>query len=505
MASLKAQTWSEHVATIIYKNCSSCHKEGGIAPIALTSYENVFLHRFSIKSAVTGKHMPPWPPDPSYTTFTDQRILTPTEISSIVSWVDKGAPRGNTAIEPEPPTSKTGNLGTPDKILKMPTFTSTAVDRDIYQCFVLPTDLSTDKILSAIEVVPGNRSIVHHVLVYQDTTANKKARKLDAASAEPGYTSFGGIGVPSAPMLNAWVPGTVTRRLPAAFGNRLYKNSDIVIQVHYPAGSAGKQDSTKVNLYFNNNAQAREVYLQPVLNHSSTLTNGPLFIPANTVKSFNAAYTTPAGISVSVLSVAPHMHLIGESIQVWGNKAVNNDTIRLIKIPHWDFHWQGDYQFQKPVVLPPKTKLQAKIVYNNTTSNPHNPVNPPVDVRLGEGTTDEMMLVYFAYTPYQPGDENIILDSSLLVTEIPTQHHHHGNELKFFPNPVASWLQFVNPHPHETAELIIWDITGRIILKRKLNHDYFVQIPTKNLPNGFYRAGLKTSEGMSRGSFVIKN
>jgi hypothetical protein len=148
--------------------------------------------------------------------------------------------------------------------------------------------------------------------------------------------------------------------------------------------------------------------------------------------------------------------------------------------------------------------LQANAVYNNTVSNPHIPVNPPTDVRLGEGTTDEMMLVYFAYTPYQPGDENIILDSSLLVTELPVQHHHHSNDLKFFPNPAKSYLQFINPHPHENTELIIWDMAGRIVLKRKLNHDYFIQIPTKGFANGYYRAGLKTGEGMSRGSFYVE-
>jgi hypothetical protein len=499
---LHAQTWSEDVASIIYNNCSSCHRPGGIGPMSLMSYNETYAFRSSIKSAVQSRHMPPWPPDPSYTKFTDQRVLSAGQISAVVNWVNNGAPRGNTTNEPQPPTELKNNLGTPDKTMKMPDYVSKAQDKDVYMCFVLPSDLTQDKMAAAIEVIPGNASIVHHVLVYQDTTSQKRARLLDQQSAEPGYISFGGIGVSSAILLDAWVPGSVTRKLPTIFGRKLYKNSDIVIQVHYPAGSEGLLDSTKVRLYYNSNQQAREVSLAPILNHSSTLTNGPLFIPANTIKTFEALFTTPQ-VNATVLSVSPHMHLIGESIKVWGNKAGTNDTIPLIDIPHWDFHWQGSYVFQKPVILPPLTKLRARAIYNNTNTNPHNPSFPPVNVSLGEETNDEMMLVYFAYTLYQPGDENIILDSTLLITPVNEWERQVG-KLQVFPNPVSSYIQFMNPEQHEEAIVSLWDMTGRKVMERKLSHQYFVQLPTNNLPNGLYRIYLKNNKGIRTSQILIR-
>lgn len=498
---LHAQTWSADVASIIYNNCSSCHRPGGIGPMSLMSYDDAFAFRSSIKSAVQSRHMPPWPPDPSYTKFTDQRVLSPGQISAVINWVNNGAPRGNQTNEPQPPNSLKNNLGTPDKTMKMPDYVSKAQDKDIYMCFVLPTELTQDKMVSAIEVIPGNASIVHHVLVYQDTTSKKRARQLDQQSVEPGYVSFGGIGVSSAIFLDAWVPGAVTRKLPTIFGRKLYKNSDIVIQIHYPAGSVGKTDSTKVKLYYNSNQQAREVSLAPVLNHSESLTNGPLFIPANNIKTFDALFTTPP-VNATVLSVSPHMHLIGESIKVWGNKAVTNDTIRLIDIPHWDFHWQGSYVFQKPVILPPQTKLRAKITYNNTSFNPHNPSFPPVNVSLGEETTDEMMLVYFAYTSYQPGDENIILDSNLLITPV-NEWLPQIEKLQVFPNPASSYIQFINPDQHEEATVSLWDMTGRKVMEHKLLHQYFVQLPTIKLSNGLYRIYLKTNKGIRTSQLLV--
>ena len=473
--------------------------------MSFMSYDEVYPFRSSIKTAVQSRHMPPWPPDPNYVKFTDQRVLNPGQISTLVNWVNNGAPRGDISKEPPKPEVIKNNLGIPDKVLKMPDYISKAQDKDVYMSFVLPAELTQDKVLSALEVLPGNASIVHHVLVYQDTTKQKKARQLDQQSAEPGYVSFGGIGVSSAILLDAWVPGSVTRKLPSMFGRRLYANSDIVIQVHYPAGSFGQLDSTKVRLYYNNNQQAREVNLAPVLNHSSTLTNGPLFIPANTIKTFDALYTfaPPVPINATLLSVSPHMHLIGSSIKVWGNKAITNDTIRLIDIPHWDFHWQGSYVFQRPVIILPQTKLRARAIYDNTLANPHNPSNPPVDVRLGEGTTDEMMLVYFAFTPYQPGDENILLDSSMLITDI-DEHDHHIGRLHIFPNPATSYIQFINHEHHDDASVSIWDMNGRKVYSRKLSHEYFVQISTDNLSNGLYRIYFTNSKGIKYSTINVR-
>ncbi len=504
--SLKAfcQTWADNVAPILFSNCASCHRPGGIAPFSLLTYNDAFIYRNSVSSAVSNLQMPPWPPADNYVHFRDARVLSSTQISTIVNWVSNGAPSGNLANAPPPPPPVTNALGTPDTVLRMPNYTSTAVTSDVYQCFVLPLRLSSGKFLSAAEVVPGSPTIVHHVLLYQDTTANHAAQLLDNASPGPGYTSFGGIGVSSAILLDAWVPGTSVKKLPVVFGKRIYSNSDLVIQVHYPAGSNGQLDSTKVRLYYNSNAGARDVRIEPILYHyPPSLVNGPLTIPANTIRTFEEQFTLPAIFKATVLTVAPHMHLIGESIKSYANKP-NGDTIRFIDIPRWDFHWQGQYYFQRPVIVDGGSTLRAFATYNNTSSNPHNPNNPPQTVNLGEATTDEMMLVYFAFTSYQAGDENIILDSSLIITPV-------GNptivvkKLNIFPNPANAYLQFTNPEQYKYGMLTVWDMAGRKMFEEEVTHQYYINISTRSWANGMYRVYLNTRETIYADKIVVQH
>ncbi|MBL0273650.1 MAG: T9SS type A sorting domain-containing protein [Chitinophagaceae bacterium] len=498
------QNWADNVAPILFSKCVSCHRPDGIAPFSLLTYTDAFNYRNSISSAVSTGHMPPWPPEDNYVHFTGARTLTAAQKSTIVNWVNNGAASGNLANAPPPPGPVTNSLGTPDTILRMADYTSTAAGADIYQCFVLPLRLNTGKYVSAIEVVPGNSSIVHHVLVYQDTTSNHAAQLLDNAFPGAGYTSFGGIGVNSAVLIDAWVPGTSVKKLPSIFGKRIYTNSDIVIQIHYPAGSVGKTDSTKVRLYYNSNTSARDVRIEPILNHiAPTLVNGPLTIPANTIKTFEERFSLPAFFKATVLTVAPHMHLIGESIKSYANKP-NNDTIRFIDIPHWDFHWQGQYYFQRPVIVDGGSTLRAFATYNNTASNPHNPNNPPQTVSLGEATTDEMMLVYFAFTQYQAGDENIIIDSSLITTPV-GDPSLVVRQLNIFPNPANTYLQFQNPEPHKKTMLVVWDMTGRKMYEENVSHQSFVSVPTSRWANGMYRVYLQTKETIYAGKMIVQH
>lgn len=501
---LFSQSWAENVAPVLFSKCVSCHRPEGIAPFSLLTYSDAFTYRTSISAAVSAKHMPPWPPDDSYVHFTGARTLSTAEISTIVNWVNNGAPSGTIANAPPPPPPVTNTLGTPDTVLRMPNYTSTASSSDIYQCFVLPLRLTNGRSVSAVEVIPGNSSIVHHVLVYQDTTANHAAQILDNASPGPGYTSFGGIGVNNPILVDAWVPGTTVKKLPSIFGKKIFPNSDLVIQVHYPKGSNGRQDSTRVRLYYNNNPSARDISIQPILYHyPPVLVNGPLSIPANTIKTFEERFTLPGFFKATVLTVAPHMHLIGQSIKSYANKP-NGDTIRFIDIPHWDFHWQGQYYFQKPVIVDGGSTLRAIATYNNTSSNPHNPNNPPLTVNLGEATTDEMMLVYFAFAQYEAGDENILIDSSLLTTAV-------GNpnllvkELKIFPNPVNHFLQFQNPGQHEQTRLSVWDMTGRKIMEADITHQVFVNIATHRWANGVYRVYLHAKETVYSAKIVVQH
>jgi hypothetical protein len=432
--------WAEDIAPILYKNCATCHNPNGVAPFSLISYTDAYQNRYGIESAVMSKSMPPWPPNAAYRHFANERILSTQEIDAISAWVSGGAPIGDITKAPTPPVfSPNGEISIPDLVLTMPTYTVNTTT-DLYRCFVIPSQLLQDRFITEMEVLPGNRSVVHHVLVFQDTT--NLPIQLDAAQPGPGYTNYGGTGSQASQLIMGWVPGQGAIKYPTGFAQRMKRNANVVLQVHYPGGLQNQVDSTKLRLKFapTNTTGLRELTVSPILAHvAPILQNGPLFIPANQVKTFRQQVTIPA--NATVMSVAPHMHLIGRKTRVWAEPLIG-DTIRMIDIPDWDFNWQGSYTFQKMLRVPAFSRLIAEATYDNTTNNPYNPNNPPQNVKLGEGTADEMMLTYFTFTEYRPGDENIVLDSSILVTNIgPDPQKLLYTRVMCSPNPVSDKMQ----------------------------------------------------------------
>ncbi|MBP7515318.1 MAG: hypothetical protein KA791_12265, partial [Flavobacteriales bacterium] len=184
---------------------------------------------------------------------------------------------------------------------------------------------------------------------------------------------------------------------------------DLVIQVHYPAGSEFQMDSTRVNLEYGFEPFTREIGILPALDHVYAIQDGPLIIPPNETRTFHSQFTTP--IPTTITAVGPHAHLICTSMKAWATTP-DNDSIPLVSIPEWDFHWQGMYEFRRPVYLPMGSVLHGEATYDNTSANEDNPNDPPQWVFLGEATTDEMMLFYFAYTFGFPSDTLIVVDDS---------------------------------------------------------------------------------------------
>ncbi len=285
---------------------------------------------------------------------------------------------------------------------------------------------------------------MHHAQVFYDTTGICKG--LDNNDPQPGYTSAGGVGTNKAVLLGTWVPGSSPIFLPSGMGKNLPANAEIVVQIHYPEYSSGQQDSTKINFVLSNKS-LRNIYDAPILNHSSSMINGPLFIPKNTVKTFHEEFTLPP-IDITLLNVGPHGHLLCTKMKAFAIKP-NGDTIPLINIPEWDFHWQGSYDFQKPLKIPGGSKLCGIATYDNTNNNDENPSNPPVDVSVGEATTDEMMLFYFSFTAYNSGDEQIIIDTTTVLHKHdickPNQSYlkefTSNQSLKVYPNPANKKIE----------------------------------------------------------------
>lgn len=406
-ASAQSPTWHEDISCIVYTHCTPCHNDGGAGHFSLASYTDAVFWRNEMRAATQVRYMPPWPPDPEYRALAHERVLSQAEIELIAAWVDGGYPEGDPANALPPPTYNDGPvIADPEITAIMEDFVIPPSTSDLYRCFVLDVDNPADRFITGLEVIPGNTAMVHHVLVFQDNTG--QARLLDQNDPGPGYTSFGGIGVPSAKLIGAWVPGTRPFFTAPNMGIKLLANADIVIQVHYPASSLVEVDSTRINLRMSDSPTLRNLSIDPILNHMApTLQNGPLMIPAGQVRTFHARYTLPIGITST--GIAPHAHLICTSMKSYAVPP-SGDTIPLIDIPNWDFAWQGFYDFRNPVYLPAGTQVHGFATYDNTVNNPRNPNSPPQLVTLGEATTDEMMLFYFAYTPGTPADTLIVVD-----------------------------------------------------------------------------------------------
>lgn len=517
-------TWAKDVAPILYSKCTACHHPGGAGHGSLITYDDALSLSGAIQYQVSAGYMPPWPPERSYRHFADERFLSNYQKQAILDWVSAGAPSGDTTLAPAKPVyTNSAFITTPDFTATIPTYAVTS-NSDIYQCFVLPSGLSANEFITSMEIIPGNTEIVHHVLVYQDTTG--VARQKDIADPNPGYTNFGGIGVANPILIGGWVPGQRPYSYPSTMGVRLYKNSDIVLQIHYPKNSLGKVDSTKINLKLSTNTGLRNIMVQPLLNHTTSgpgsMINGPLVIPANTVKTFTSKFNNTYPIDFSLLSIAPHMHLIGKSMICYA-VGPTNDTIPLINIKDWNFEWQGFYTFQRLIRIPSGYKAYATAVYDNTVNNPRNPnKSNPVQVKVGEATTDEMMLCYFNFLIAEPGDENFIVDSTdyakLDTLQGPTDTTATGINVsgivstaqlyELYPNPTTSVInaRFYLP-VNSKVSMAIYDLNGKLIAEEKERsynggfNEFNVDV--KAYAKGEYILQLKNEKTIRRQSFIV--
>ncbi|QQR87624.1 MAG: hypothetical protein IPJ76_05195 [Flavobacteriales bacterium] len=504
--SAQSPTWADDVACIVYTHCTPCHHDGGAGHFSLMTYTNAYNARFDVEGFTAQRWMPPWPPDENYRGLAHERTLTQDEIDIIGAWVQGGAPEGNPNDAPTPPVYLNEVvIDNPDVSVIMDDYVIPASTTDLYRCFVMPGNTSVDQFITGMEVIPGNTEVVHHVLVFQDTTG--QAQQLDNADPQPGYTNFGGIGVDDAKLIGIWVPGSQPYFTPPGFGIQLNAGADIVIQVHYPAGSDFELDSTRVNMQLSS-ANLRSLAIDPLLEHGFTMTDGPLIIPPNQVKTFHNQFTVP--IPGIITAIGPHAHKVCTSMKCFATLP-NNDTIPLIDIPQWDFAWQGLYEFRKPIYLPINSVLHGEATYDNTTNNVNNPNDPPAWVFLGEATNDEMMLFYFAWSFGLPNDTNIVIDGTTHA------EHHDGCTTSFnigmnealMNADVDVWPTLATDHVNVQAidgrEVRILDASGRTA-KAMRYAGGLTAVGVDGLSRGAYACEVRDALGqvMSRTPIILE-
>jgi hypothetical protein len=384
----KHPTYAVDVAPIIYEKCAGCHHEGEVAPFNLTSYADAKSKARTIAAVVEQKFMPPWQAV-SHGQFVAERTLTPDQIETIKNWAATGAPSGDISKAPKTPVFTPGwQIGKPDFIgVPSKPYTVSSEGTDIYRCFVVPTHFSEGRYVQAVELRPGNRHVVHHVLVYLDTSG--AARRMDGKDGQPGYTSFGGPGFPPAGALGGWAPGL--QPAVAAPGSAMWlpKGADIVLQVHYHKDGKQETDLSQIGLKFADKPVDKRIRWNAIGNEVFTIPAGAHHteVKARMKLSF----------PVTVFDVIPHMHLLGHDMVVTANLPDGSQK-ELIHVENYDFNWQTRYTYRDPVKLPAGTVLNLVAHYDNSTDNPHNPNKTPRTVTFGEQTTDEMCYAFFTYT-----------------------------------------------------------------------------------------------------------
>ena len=426
-------TWSEHIAPIIYKNCSPCHRPGQSGPFNLLSYADAVKKAKQIKFVTKTKYMPPWPADAKYTHFVGERSLTDDQIKQISDWVDLNTPRGDSLKEITTPIFENISFfGEPDLVIKAQKPVEIKGNgTDAFLILKFPYRISNDTIADIIEFVPNQRKLVHHVnghLISYDEKrtfnymsgesmhSDTKAQLLDVyKNMHIPYTDKLQPNFPTlTPNTVYYLPGYIPPAYPSEIGGyKLKKNGAFLLNnIHYGPSNKDLLDSSYINVFFRRDPIKRPIIEKQLGTFGVSKIEPEFVIPPNQVKTFHTQATIEKPISM--LSINPHMHLIGKTFWAFALRS-NGDTIPLIKINKWDFKWQYYYTFKHPVKLDAGTTIHVYGTFDNTKENPFNPYSPPQTITQGNGvesmkTTEEMFQFIFTFVPYKEGDETIDLE-----------------------------------------------------------------------------------------------
>ncbi len=389
-------TFHRDVSRIVYSSCVPCHVEGGAAPFPLVTYADVRRRAKEI-AVVTGRRsMPPWKPEPGYGEFGGNRRLADEEIETIRRWVEAGAPEGDERDRPEPPRLDRDGWrhGRPDLVLEMPeTFTVPAEGRELYRCFVLPAALAGDRFVTAVEIRPSCPRVVHHVLVCVDPTGD--ARGKDDAEPGAGYSRLGGLGFFPTDILGGYAPGGLSQPLPEGVARLLPAGSDLVLLTHFVPTGKPELERTRVGVHFSKSKPEKFV-------GSVGMRTKGIDIPAG-VKAYRAAASTTVPADADAIGIVPHAHYLCREMNVSATLPTG-ERLPLLKILDWDFSWQEQYRYAKPVRLPRGTRIDMEFIYDNSADNPRNPNHPPARVEWGPLSTNEMANVLVEVVPVDPKD-----------------------------------------------------------------------------------------------------
>jgi tetratricopeptide (TPR) repeat protein/mono/diheme cytochrome c family protein len=411
-------TYNRQIAPILYKNCTTCHHPGGGGPFSLLTYEDARRRGPQLVQATSSHYMPPWLPEHGYGDFADERRLTAEGIALIQKWVSTGMPRGDDPAPPAPHYDTAWTLGKPDLVLTVERpATLPASGSDIFLNFVLPYPLNQTHYIRAMEIRPGTPQVVHHANVLVDRTASWRRAHPDSwREGVPGMeltVDAGDTFDPDSHFL-FWKPDTPALVEAPGMPWRLDPGNDLILNMHLKPSGKSETVAAEIGLYFTDTPPSKQPMLLQ-LEHDAALDIPPGksdFVIDDQLK---------LPIDVDVLGIYPHAHYLGKDLQGYAILP-SGEKKWLIWIRSWDIDRQSVYRYRKPVFLPKGTTIHMRYIYDNSRGNVHNPNDPPIRVRAGNRSVDEMghlwLQVLPVNTPPNSPDPRLLLETAWMQARL---------------------------------------------------------------------------------------
>ncbi len=389
-------TWSRQIAPIVYRNCAVCHHPGGAGPFSLLSYADARRRAPQILEVTQSRYMPPWLPAPGYGDFANTRRLTDEDLALLKKWIESGTPQGDLSEAPPPPHyDSTWQLGQPDLILTIQhPWTLAASGTDVFRNFVLPYPLAQTHFIRAMEILPGVPQVVHHANVLIDRTASfRHDHPADWKDGIPGMElelDAGNSFDPDSHFL-FWKPDTPLLEEAAGMPWRLDPGNDLILNMHLKPSGKPETIDARIGLWFADRPPSKFPMLLQLDDDRD------LDIPPG-ARNFVVHDELTLPTDVDVLGIYPHAHYLGRELDGWAILP-NGQKQWLIRIPAWDIDRQSVYRYRNPVFIPRGSVLHMHYVYDNSADNIHNPNSPPIRVRAGNRSVDEMAHLWIQVLP----------------------------------------------------------------------------------------------------------
>lgn len=371
-------TYHRDVARILQQNCVRCHRDGGIAPFALDDLEEVRDRARVIKRVVSEGTMPPWfaalDPGSGSNPWANDCSLSHRDETDLLAWIDsKDRSLGNPADAPLPPAyPEEWSIGAPDLIVPLSrAYDIPATGFMPYQFNVVQTDLTEDRWVSAFEILPSERDVVHHVIV-QVHEKDEPVRNVGEGTG--GYWAL-------------YVPGNGAHSYPEGFARRIPAGAKISFQIHYTPSGTARQERLRLGLVFSEVPPKYEV-------KTVGIANTKISIPPGAERHVETK-SQILDFDMPLTSFMPHMHVRGSAF-TYEVTYPDGKSETLLDIPRYDFNWQLRYDYKTPKLIPRGSSFKITAVYNNSAGNQANP-DPTKQVKWGPQTVDEMMLGYLEY------------------------------------------------------------------------------------------------------------